>query len=349
MSGKFSEFQWDVHKDGYHWIDTFTADPKKEEDTFLTDRNPNGASGFTIYRYMPLALYSGLFRVFAEIEPTREAIRAFADRFGLLGGSAAKSIALPEPRPKEGYYIGTGEVWSVWRKEVITMRRAVDLWEKARLADVESLAQVIRWNDKGVQYVSASELGQEVRPDQPWNDTFAWIATEFVNPELLDRFRRDDVIEPALYYVQRVVNERLKGRVSPRLLWDHDRPRLGLQMVPSSLAGALWLQFAHAIERNSDFRQCNECRIWFELSAQSGRSDKVYCSNACRSRAYRKRQANAQSLHADGLSESEIAERLNSDVEAVKGWIAKSKTTSRSRTRAQHRASSRRSTVRHSR
>ena len=349
MKREFVEFRWDVHKDGYRWIDTFTADGKNEKGKFLTDGYHVGASGFAIYRYMPLTLYSGLFRVFAEIEPTHEGIRVFADKFGLLGGNAGRIIDMPEPRPKEGHYIGNGEVQDVWRHEIFTMRQAVGLWDKARLGDVESLTQVIQWDDKGVRYVSPSELGQKARPDQPWIETLAWIATDDYNPELLGRFRRNDVIEPALYYVQRVVNERLKGRASPRLLWDHDRPQLGLHMVPNSLAGALWLQFAHAIERNSDFRQCNECRIWFELSAQSGRSDKVYCSNACRSRAYRKRQANAQSLHADGISESEIAERLNSDVEAVKGWIAKKQTTSRSRTRAQHRASSRRSSLRHSR
>jgi hypothetical protein len=37
-------------------------------------------------------------------------------------------------------------------------------------------------------------------------------------------------------------------------------------------------------------RTCVQCRKWFTLEAGRGRSDKEYCSNACRMRAYRKRK-----------------------------------------------------------
>jgi hypothetical protein len=33
------------------------------------------------------------------------------------------------------------------------------------------------------------------------------------------------------------------------------------------------------------------CRKWFTIEEGQGRSDKQYCSNACRMRAYRKRKA----------------------------------------------------------
>ena len=99
------------------------------------------------------------------------------------------------------------------------------------------------------------------------------------------------MIEPALSYIQRVVNHRLKGSVSPRLLWNRDRSRLGVYVAPGSLLGALWLQFAQAIEHDNNFRRCVECGTWFELTPRTARSDKVYCTNACRTKAYRKRQA----------------------------------------------------------
>lgn len=333
MRAELFEFQWDVYNDGYRWIDTITANDEKQKGPFLTDGQRLGARGFAILRYNPLALFSGLFRVFAETEPTADGIKAFADKYGPLGGDAEKIITLHESHAKKGHYVGVGEDKHAWRNSILAMRRAVDLWDKARLGDVEYLSQVIRWDDEGVHYISESKPLRAEHPDHPRIEAFSLIATEKYKPAVLERFRRDDVIEPALYYIQRTVNENLKGQASPRLLWNRDHRQLGLRIVPGSLAGALWLQFAHAIERDSDFRRCSECGIWFELSVHSGRSDKVYCSNACRSRAYRKRQATAVSLHAEGHSESEIAERLNSDIDAVKGWIAKSQVPRRSRGR----------------
>jgi hypothetical protein len=59
---------------------------------------------------------------------------------------------------------------------------------------------------------------------------------------------------------------------------------------PSNLRDALWIQLAMAIDGNLNLRTCVECRSWFTLDASRGRSDKEYCSNACRMRAYRKRK-----------------------------------------------------------
>jgi hypothetical protein len=59
---------------------------------------------------------------------------------------------------------------------------------------------------------------------------------------------------------------------------------------PHSLLHALWAQFLLAIDGNQNLDACVQCRKWFTLEAGRGRSDKEYCSNACRMRAYRKRK-----------------------------------------------------------
>jgi hypothetical protein len=59
---------------------------------------------------------------------------------------------------------------------------------------------------------------------------------------------------------------------------------------PHSLRDAIWAQLVLAIDGNVNLRGCVECRKWFTLEAGRGRSDKEYCSNACRMRAYRKRK-----------------------------------------------------------
>jgi hypothetical protein len=130
-------------------------------------------------------------------------------------------------------------------------------------------------------------------------------------------------VKPALHYVQSKINAKLEGRASPRMLWDAKRERLGLYIVPDGLVGALWLQFARAVERDNRFRQCAECGIWFELAPGTARADKLYCSTPCRTKAYRKRQAEAARLHAEGQSIEEIAQVLENDPDTVRGWIAR--------------------------
>ena len=149
----------------------------------------------------------------------------------------------------------------------------------------------------------------------------AWIAGTHLGDGVLERFVPGDLVKPALHYVQSTINEKLEGRASPRLLWDAKRERLGLYIVPDGLIGALWLQFARAVERDSRFRQCAECGIWFELAPGTARADKLYCSTPCRTKAYRKRQAEAVRLHGEGRSFEDIAGELESDPDTVRGWI----------------------------
>jgi hypothetical protein len=56
-----------------------------------------------------------------------------------------------------------------------------------------------------------------------------------------------------------------------------------------------------------------------ELAPGTARADKLYCSTPCRTKAYRKRQAEAVRLHGEGRSVDEIARELESDAETVRG------------------------------
>ena len=165
------------------------------------------------------------------------------------------------------------------------------------------------------------ELQRSQLPRTPTHVHRAVIADERLDPEILARFVPGDPIGPALHCMQSLINEHLHHRASPRLLWEHERDRLGLYIVPEGLIGALWLQFARAVERDAKFRQCAECGTWFEVAPGRGRADKQFCSTACRTRAYRKRQAEAARLHGEGRSIEDIARELESDPDTVRGWI----------------------------
>lgn len=329
MRDETIEFHWDVHEAGYRWVKIESANSKNGPDRFLTHGRPLSSVGYAVQRYSPLALYSGLFWQFAETDPTREAVKAFADKFGLLGGDAAEMIGLPEQQTEKGQATSVGERLGSWRQEILAMRTAVELWDWARTGNVDDLSRYISWvTPTDVRYDSHPDWG----PDKPRDVRV--IANEHDSQNLLEQFRPGDLIQPALYDVQRTVNDRLKGRASPQLLWDRDRSQLGLYFVPHSLLGALWVQFARAIERNNDFRKCTECGRSYELSPQTARSDKVYCSDACRNKAYRKRRAEAVRLCGDGMPLDEIARQLDVDVEVVKRWVARERTPdSRSRRR----------------
>jgi hypothetical protein len=318
------QFPWQVAKGGYTWVD---AQPvlgaSRQRAPYLTDTRPIGAAGFRVLQYQPLAAFPGLFRVFADAEPSRKGVKAFADRFGLLGGNLAEQIPLNDQRNARGVPLGTGESLAAWRDEILMMRLAIDVWEAARHGDVERLERVIFWKEdgSGVEILSHPDLAHGQVPDPPARVERALIAGTHLDEDVLGRFVRGDLVKPALHYVQSTINRQLEGRASPRLVWDANRERLGLYIVPDGLVGALWLQFARAVERDRQFRQCAECGIWFELAPGTARADKLYCSTPCRTKAYRKRQAEAARLHGEGRPVEDIARELDSDAETVRGWI----------------------------
>ena len=318
------QFRWRVAEGGYAWVDSHPAfEPHQQRQPFLTDGRPIGAAGFRVRQYLPLAEFPGLFRVLAETEPSREGVKLFADRFGPLGGDIRKQITLYDQPSAKGVPVGTGEPLDAWSDEILTMRYAVDLWEAARTGDVAILERVIHWkpDGSGVEIAGHPGASRGVLPEAPAHVEQAWIAGTHLGDDVLGRFVPGDLVKPALHYLQSKINAKLEGRASPCLLWDAKRERLGLYIVPDGLVGALWLQFARAVERDSQFRNCAECGIWFELAPGTARADKLYCSTPCRTRAYRKRQAEAARLHSDGRSLDEIARELGSDPHTVRGWI----------------------------
>lgn len=302
-------FTWDVPEGGFKWVKAKVVRDSPAEtgelETVLTDGIPLGAAHMCT-RYAPLKLYTGLFRTFAETPTSHDAILAFANTYGRLGeGDVLIEL------PNEGQTVlGTGETRSFWANEIRALHDALFFWDAVQANDLGTLQAVIQWTGEGVRLFDMVRRGQ-------------LIASPQFHPERLEWMRPGDLVLPALFVVQDIVNQHLKGRVSPRLLWNKDKTRLGLHIVPRSLIGAIWLQFAQAIDGRKEYRRCEECRTWFELSPDIARTSKLYCSNACRSRAYRKRQAEARRLHEQGKSIEEIAQALGTDVRTAQGWITR--------------------------
>jgi hypothetical protein len=228
-----------------------------------------------------------LFREFADLRLTKESILSFANKYGRLGGSRIqRRIVLPTADEPGTECTSTGEPLSAWQAEIISMRQAIDLWEMARTGDVEGLSQLIEWRDERLVVYDSG-------PTAPYGGSRykSIISGPGHRPDVWEHVRYGEVIEPTRHAVQAIINERLAGGVSPRLLWNLDYTRLEMHIVPSNLIGELWLQFCRAVEGNKQYLRCPECTTWYEIDPSKNRTDKRYCSNACRNRAYRRRKA----------------------------------------------------------
>jgi hypothetical protein len=139
-------------------------------------------------------------------------------------------------------------------------------------------------------------------PDRPENFRFCWYGRhidKWFRPirsmhqlvELWNISGRTGDFSKIIRAVQRQSNVGNHGwPVELFLKEDPQSASARLCIRPSSLREALWTQLILAIDGNVNLNACVQCRKWFTLEAGRGRSDKEYCSNACRMRAYRKRK-----------------------------------------------------------
>lgn len=84
------------------------------------------------------------------------------------------------------------------------------------------------------------------------------------------------------------LNSQLVASLNVKLEYDAESRDPTLKLLPKSLSAAMYLQIASAITEHAGYRDCVVCKKWFEISrSYAARSDKIYCSDACRMRAYR--------------------------------------------------------------
>ena len=206
----------------------------------------------------------GLFRRFAQLEPTPEAVLSFASEYGLLLqeglpiGIALTSVQnehishvlfdASHERPFSeqygafaGYYAGAAEALRFWYAEVDAMREAVGLWDTSKTGDEDARV------DLGI-----------------------------------------------------VLNEKIERNVQTRMRYAEGRS-LELAVSPDCLRDALWLQLAVAVDGRKAFRKCANpaCGNWFEIGKFGSRADRKFCSEACKQAVYdeKQRQKKRQSVN----------------------------------------------------
>jgi hypothetical protein len=266
-------------------------DPRSEPDAYLV---PLAGAGARLSK--PLESADGLFRDFAQLEKNETAIRTFANAYGLLGaGGGLVSLVKAPPfavssvatytrigqKQKQSFKIvPRAESWAFWTNQINAMHRVVELWDAVRsLAPQRDLRRFVEWPDEAsVRYHS----GSKARSD--WMEE--WIAANTHHPELLAKLQYPDLVQPAWHQLQRLVNRHLAEFAScPQLEWDNGNLYVFIQ--PRSLIGAMWLQFALAVDGDRKYRVCPGCGRWFEVGGGQRRTDAETCSVTCRQRRKR--------------------------------------------------------------
>jgi hypothetical protein len=211
----------------------------------------------------------------------------------------------------------------------------VGLWDLCEAGDAAGLAKHVEWDGATIVYYQ-HPLGEGQRkvnrshgPRQVILKSAATISRTGggwspADTAWFERMPTGDLVLPTLVFLQRQINEHLEPESAPQLLWNPSTGTLNLSSMPASLLGMLWLQFAGAVSGKITYHQCPSCQKWVRIGQEAARTNRRYCSNACRTQGLRARQARARELHGAGRPIESIAGELGSDIATVTRWVTAS-------------------------
>lgn len=256
--------------------------------------------------------------MFSELETTEEILQ-FANTYGLLHDYQFRRYYL------EGGSTDCGEAVAWWLFWIAHLRAAVRLFDGAS-GKVDISAHFSRQSRQfpgyerpfvaycsqpgferyAYRYYADDKEEWQAGQDEPIGLCWADVGDD---PATFKMFERGDV--------RSLARQLLTGWLTEELAkpFDNSRPWLGrcvgvrpalvqldhglsLRMQPTSLLDLMWLQLAQAVAGGREYRKCaaNPCPRWFAVVefGKQRRSDRIYCSAACKTRAFRDKQAKEQ-------------------------------------------------------
>jgi len=252
---------------------------------FLFDPSPIGISRGVFSS--PLRNKTGLFKTFASLPEKNESILGFANTHGSLdsgsSGPIGKTVILRRPKRGDSNHIHYAEPLANWYQQIGLMKWLVRVWDALVSKEEPFLKQLIRWEKDRV--IARSDDGS-------WETI---CRADIGDPRMWSKLKHGDLLDPTMLFLQRNINKQLIEFPSQsRLLWDNGRSFLFVE--PTNLIGALWLQFAQAVDGDREYRVCEQCREWFEIGGAKKkdgagvdhhRTDSRFCRPACKQKAYR--------------------------------------------------------------
>ena len=331
MANELFGFEWQVSAH-YRWTEIAT------NELILASDGPGAgwvleSHGEGENTYKPLEV-SGLYRQFAELAPERQSVMSFAVQFGCVGTVLTKSPPdwAPEVENENARQV-VGETLSSWAAHILVMKDAVTVWDLIAAGDHRSLNRLQRQRQlfTSVPGHRGREMPLLELPHE--DETLADLRHIHDDPRspympggrvaTFDGTTPGAAFESARSLLVREVNDHLSEQaVSPRLLSISGQdPQF--YVVPRTLLGAMWLQFAEAISQQKQYRRCRECTTPFEISrgGKGSRSDKQFCTAACKTEYHNSKRRNARDLRAEGGKLREIAKHFETDVPTIRKWL----------------------------
>lgn len=220
--------------------------------------------------YDPMNCGKPIFRELAAVDLDPKAYVHFAARYGLL------TLDPSELKGREPVYL--------WQNIVLKLRQAVRYGEVLNYSKPASHLEGSLYEDSdgGVWFHSMWSIGPMRHSVEPIP-----LALR-VRPDG-SRIKTDDTVGLAKIALQIMVNRELDRKFSCLLNWG----LTGAQLEPTTLEGAIWLQFTNWITGLHEYRQCAapNCDAWFLLTRSGPTKSKTsqrYCpGTACRKAASR--------------------------------------------------------------
>ncbi len=273
-----------------------------------------GAAPPDLRSYKPLEEHPGLFLEFAELATTEDSILSFARKYGLLGVPVAFGESLNRQ---------SGEPVEYWRREIETLRDAIDIWDACRANNLVRLREIGAWDNQPLAVTDIFDQA-ELRQHVGRMDSFkAWKCKQLHDHALVEELNSMGLRRAALKYLAWLTSGKFRENTSLALGEKEDSPDrpFRIQYAPKSLLGCLWLQFAAYLSDDRNYRRCEICGRWTEIAKAEGtRSSRLYCSDVCRRTAYRKRILTFD-LQKDGKAPEEISKTTGLKEELIRRWL----------------------------
>jgi hypothetical protein len=248
--------------------------------------------------------HGGLYRDFAGLLITPEAVLRFANQYGylkLVGRPAVDEISEDE--------ISYGRFNEDWVKPIREMKEMVALADAVASGDLAAIRaalgprSILDREAMGCEQFDR-ELNQGKTPDPkhlPPNEVVTVAARRLYYP-------LPDCVD---WY--------------PEATWNAKTKSVHVRLKYWGLREFMYGQLCLSLIEGRQFQQCTACGKWFQLAPSVNRADRTTCSSSCRFIAYRRRRRRAVELHGKGWSIKKIAKEIGSDISKVKQWVSKPK------------------------
>ncbi|MBI2844857.1 MAG: hypothetical protein HYX78_15805 [Armatimonadetes bacterium] len=226
-----------------------------------------------------------LYRAFANTAISQDGVLEFAGRYGLLG--VGETIPVEEETNPDGSIwreYGRVEYAHEWKRQILLMRGCVEILDLADdpfRPDAIALSKIFtrrggRWHVRSAYMPGYRGQGKIEHIDlEIWSD----------DPHSFASIGHDDVLSVATEFLRIVADRQLSGTTTASVVRDGDSGTLSLVYRPTSLLGAMWLQFAKVMTHTDNTRACLECGRTFEFQ----RRTRLFCGEACQKKFNRKK------------------------------------------------------------